>query len=108
MRLAQYDHMINALAPDRSDQAFSKPILPRRGWGDRLVEDAHGTQPACDDSAINAISITDQVLWNLIPRKRLCYLACDPFRRWICCDVDPDDVSAVQSNDDEGIEQAKT
>src|SRR5262249_21576553 len=29
----------------------------------------------------------------------------DPFCCRICCDVDPDEVSAVQSNDDEGIEQ---
>ena len=28
MRLAQDEHMVDALAPDRSDQAFSKPILP--------------------------------------------------------------------------------
>ncbi len=29
MRLAQDDHMVDALAPDRSDQAFGKAILPR-------------------------------------------------------------------------------
>ena len=31
MRLAQDNHMIDALAPDRSDQPFGKAILPRRG-----------------------------------------------------------------------------
>ena len=30
MRLAQYNEMVQALAPDRSDQPFGKAILPRR------------------------------------------------------------------------------
>jgi hypothetical protein len=36
MRLAQDDEMVNALAPDRSDQPFGKAVLPRRGWRSRL------------------------------------------------------------------------
>src|SRR4030088_2784036 len=31
-----------------------------------------------------------------------------PIPRGICCDVDPDKVSAVQPEDDEGIEQVET
>jgi hypothetical protein len=31
MHLAQDNHMIDALAPDRSDQPFDNAILPRRG-----------------------------------------------------------------------------
>src|ERR1035437_5621718 len=34
-------------------------------------------------------------------------MACDPFSRWVCCDVDPDQVSAAQTDDDEGIKQAE-
>src|SRR5450756_2495396 len=30
-----------------------------------------------------------------------------PFSRWVCCDVDPDQVSAAQTDDDEGIEQVE-
>jgi hypothetical protein len=40
VRLAQDDNMIQALTPDRSDQPFSNPILPRRGQCNRLVADA--------------------------------------------------------------------
>ena len=42
MRLAQYDHMVDALAPDRSDQPFGNAILSRRGSCSRFVPDAHG------------------------------------------------------------------
>src|ERR1700694_1411238 len=45
---------------------------------------------------------------SLIPRKRLRYLTCNPFCRRICCDVDPDEVSAVEPDNDEGIEQVET
>ena len=58
-------------------------------------------------AAIDAIPITDQVARGLIPRERLRDLACDPFRGRICCDIDPDKVSAGQPDDDEDIEQVK-
>src|SRR5713226_7158755 len=99
--------MVEALAPDRSDQPFSEGVLPRRGWGDGLVTDAHGAHSSCDGGAVDAIPIADQVVRSLIPRERLCYLARDPFCRRICCDVDPDEVSTVQPNDDEAIEQVE-
>jgi hypothetical protein len=56
-RLTQDDDMIQTLATDSSNQPFSKPILPRRGWCYRVVPDAHGAQSACDDGAIDAIPI---------------------------------------------------
>jgi hypothetical protein len=42
---------------------------------------------------------------SLIPGKRLSYLARDPFRRRMSCDVDPDKISTIQPDDDEGVEQ---
>src|SRR5258706_1806056 len=97
--------MVHALAPDRSDQSFGKAVLPRRTWRDGLVTDAH--RSACRRSAVDLISIPDQVARSLIPRKCLCDLACDPFRGWMRCDVDPDEVSARQPDDDEGVEHVE-
>src|SRR6476620_340139 len=44
-----------------------------------------------------------------IPRIRecLCDLARDPVRGRMRCDVDPDEISAGQSHDDEGIERVE-
>src|ERR1700726_1783829 len=95
-------------APDRSDQPFGKAILPRRGWCGRLVPNAHGAQSARDDAAIDPVAIADEVVRSLIPRKCLRYLTCNPLRGRICCDVDPDEVSAVEPDDHEGIEQVET
>src|SRR5271169_3715643 len=107
MCLAPDDEVVHTLAPDRSDQPFRKAILPRRRGCNRLVPDAHGTQSACNAVAIDAIPITQQIFRRLVPGKCLSYLACDPCRRWVCGDVDPDEVPAVQPNNNEGIEQAE-
>jgi len=105
VRFAQDNHVIDALPPDRSDQSFSEAILPRRAWSDRFVADAHGSQSVLDGSAVNLIPIADHVARGLIPGECLCDLACDPVRCRMRCDVDPHEVSAGQSHDDEGIEQ---
>src|SRR6266481_8409777 len=99
--------MVEALAPDRSDQPFGEAVLPRRAWGDGLVTDAHGAQSACDGSAVDSIPIPDQVARSLIPRECFCDLTCDPVRGRIRCDVDPDKVSARQPDDDQAVEQIK-
>src|ERR1700686_4800781 len=104
MHLAQDNDVVHALTPDRSDQPFGKAILPRRGWCGRLVPNAHGAQSARDDAAIDPVVIADEVVRSLIPGKCLRYLTCNPFGRRMCCDVDPDEVSAVGPDDDEGIE----
>src|SRR5580700_6513155 len=108
MSLTKNDDMIQALAADRPDQPFGKAILPRRGRCGRLVPDAHGAQSARDDAAIDPVAIADEVVRSLIPRKCLRYLTCKPFGRGICCDVDPDEVSAVEPDNDEGMEQVET
>src|ERR1700730_8802147 len=99
--------MVDALASDRSDQSFGEAVLPRRAWSDRFVADAHGAQSVPDGSAVGSIPITDQVARRLMPRECLRDLARDPVRGRMRCDVDPDEISAGQSHDDEGIEQGE-
>ena len=59
-------------------------------------------------AAIDPVAIADEVVRSLIPRKCFRYLTCNPFSGRICCDVDPDEVSAFEPDDDEGIEQVET
>src|SRR6266403_1488619 len=40
VRLAEYDHVVDAFTTDRPDQSFGECVLPRRAWGNRLVTDA--------------------------------------------------------------------
>src|SRR5450755_5093894 len=101
MHLAQDNGVVHTLTPDRSDQPFDKPILPRRGWRGRPVPDAHSAQSAPNDAAIDPVPIADEVARGLIPRKSLSDLTRNPFGRRIYCDVDPDKVPAVEPDDDE-------
>src|SRR6266478_5050248 len=105
MHLAQDNDVVHTFTPDRSDQPFSKAILPRRAWCGWLVPDAHGAQSARDDAAIYPVA--DEVARSLVPRKSLRYLKCNPFCCRICCDVDPDKISAAEPDDDKGIEQVE-
>src|SRR5260370_41988195 len=97
--------MVETSALDRSDQPFGKAVLPGRGWCNRFVPDAHGSQSACDDGAIDPIAITDHVTRSTVPRKSLGDLARDPLRRRIGCDVDPDEISAINPYNREAIQQ---
>ena len=92
--------------PRRIDP-ISRSTKPRR-WCNGPIPDAHGTQSVCDDGAVDPIAVLDHVSGGAIPRKSLGDLTRNPFGRGICCDVDPDEVSAVQPDDDEGIEQVET
>src|SRR3974390_2778618 len=65
-------------------------------------------QSACDDRAVDAIPVPDHVARGLIPGECFRYLTCNPFGSWICRDVDPDEVSAVEPDNDEGVQQVKT
>src|SRR5882757_7436403 len=99
---------METLAAGRSDQPLGTAILPGRGWCSRPVPDAHGAQSACDDRTIDAIPVADHVARSFIPRECFCDLARNPFRGRMCCDADPDQLSAVEPDDDEGIEQVET
>src|SRR5258707_3972193 len=95
MCLAQDNDVVHTLTPDRSDQPFDNAVLPGRGWCNWPVPNAHGTQSACDDSTVDAITVPDHVTGSPVPRKCLRYLAYNPFCRRIPCDVDPDQVPPV-------------
>src|ERR1700729_3176434 len=79
MDLAQDNDVVQTLTPDRSDQPFDKAVLPGRGWCGWLVSDAHGSQSARDDAAIEPVAIADEVARSLIPGKCFSYLTCNPF-----------------------------
>ena len=107
MHLAQDNDVVHALTPDRSYQPFGKAILPRRGWRGRLVPDAHGAQSACDDRTIDAIPVADHVARSFIPRECFRDLARNSFCRRMWCNVDPDQLSAIQPHDDAGVQQVE-
>src|SRR5450755_2994206 len=75
---------------------------------DHGVPNAHGTQSACDDRAVDPITVSDHVTESPVPRKGLGYLTCNPLCCRVGCDADPREVPAIEPHDNEGIEQIET
>jgi hypothetical protein len=58
-----------------------------------------------DDGAVDPIAISDHVSRGHVPRKSLGDLTCNPLRRRVGCDVNPNEISTIQPHDDERITQ---
>src|SRR6516225_6386254 len=97
--------MVEALASDRAGQPFDMPVLPRRAWRDRRVANAHGSQPPGDRGAIRGVAVSDEIARWLIPWECFGELLGDPLGGWICCHIGPDELSPLQTQDDQPIEQ---
>ena len=83
----------------------AKPFCQGEAGAIGFVPNAHGSQSACDDGAVDPIAIADHVTRSTVLRKSLGDLACDPLRRRVGCDVDPDEISAINPYDHEAIQQ---
>ena len=81
MPCAEDENVIQAVAPKRSDQAFSIWILPRRTRRYWSVTDPHRPNPAPEGLPVSTIIVADQIGRCRIPRKCLHDLLRQPLRR---------------------------
>jgi hypothetical protein len=83
LSLVDGDHVIQALAPERSDDSLAVPVLPRRGpcRNNRFQTETLCSRPKLV-SPIDPITIPDEESDVRIPRQR-CASACrvTPYRR---------------------------
>src|ERR1039457_1900597 len=84
MRSANHENAVETFAADRADESLNASILPGRSGCDRMVPNAHRTDPLQEDSTIRGVSIPNEISRRLVPRERLCDLARDPLRGWVC------------------------
>src|SRR5262245_14385878 len=94
--LAKHNDMVKAIPPDRPDEPLRASVLPWRPHCNRPIANTHRLQPSEDDVAIDAITVANDVARRPLPSVCL---------GRIRCDIDPDQTSATQTDDDEGIEQ---
>src|SRR3954453_12278407 len=62
MTLAEHDHMIKALASNRTDHSFGIAVLPWRSSRCRSVANAHRADAPRKDLAVDPVPVTDEVL----------------------------------------------
>ena len=61
MAFAEYDDVIQAFSPDRSDDPFDVRILPRRAWGNQDVADVHAMYPSREVVPVDAIAVAQHI-----------------------------------------------
>jgi hypothetical protein len=61
VRFAKHDHVVETFAADRADESLNASILPRRSGCDRMVPNAHRTDPLQEDSTIRGVSIPNEI-----------------------------------------------
>ena len=81
MLFTKDQHMIQALAAKRPDQAFNIWVLPGRPRCDRAVANPHPSHPVRESLSVSTIIVADQIARRRIPRKCLDDLLRQPLRR---------------------------
>ena len=103
MPLAEHNQMIEALASDRADQSFGIAVLPWRSRRCRSVANAHRSDAAGKCLALDAVPITDEILWRALPTACLRDLLGDPFGSRMRSDAEPQDAPAIMLEDQQPV-----
>ncbi len=93
MPFIQDDHVVQALASDRADDSFNVRILPRGSGSNHDVLDAHGGNCGPERSAVNTVSVPDQMPRHRVPGKGLPQLLGDPRGRGMSRDPEMHDLA---------------
>ena len=70
MLFAANDDMIEAFAPDRSNDAFDVTILPWRSDRNRSIANSHPFEPSLEGFSIRTIFVAHQNVRRGVPWKR--------------------------------------
>ena len=107
MSLVEHDHVLKALAFDRTDDPLRVRILP---WRSRRTDDffdTHMFDPLAEETAVNSVAVTNQKSWRFVIRKGFDDLLRGPFRRRMCGDVETNNAPTIMTQDDERKQEAK-
>src|SRR5262249_6336975 len=105
--LAKHNDMVKAIPPDRSDEPLRTPVLPWRPNCNRPITDTHRSQPAENGSAIDPITVANDVARRPLPSVCLGQLAGNPFRGRMRRDAYPQKCATSVLQDQQSIQQPK-
>src|SRR5215467_11655993 len=89
VQLAKHNDMVETIPPDRSDEPLRTSVLPWRPRCGRPITDTHRSQPAENGSAVDAITVADDVARRPLPPVCFGQLAGNPFRGRMRRDAHP-------------------
>jgi len=76
--LAPDHNVVQALPTDRADQPLGISVLPRRPWRDRMITNAHRSEPTDNNMTVGSVTVSNEMFRCLIPRESLGNLLGDP------------------------------
>jgi hypothetical protein len=105
VRLVENDHVVQALAPEGSDQPFGDRVRARRP--DRRQErlDAEASRPRHESPAVDGIPVPHEVPGCPSPRRRLDQLAPDPRGGRAGGHVQVDELAPGVADEDEHVQR---
>src|SRR4051794_1376693 len=106
--LAEHNHVVQALPPNRADHAFHIRPLPGRTRSGQHLLDPHGLDLLDEIMAEDSVTIPQQVTRSTIPRKRLPELVRSPFRGRMGCHAEVYNAPPVVCQDQEDVEDLET
>ena len=95
MSLTDDNDVVQALPPNASNQPLSERILPGAAWRGENLLNIHSLNPVLEMAAIDSVSVTNQVTWPGVFRKRFNDLLCRPFCRGMFGDVEVNQSAAA-------------
>ena len=79
MALVEYEHVVQALGPDRSHPALGNRVRPRRSEGRASLGNTEITHPPIEAGAIAAVAVVNEETWRLaVPTAAFDNLLCCP------------------------------
>ena len=102
MAFPKDQYMIQAFAPNRSDQAFNVRVLPRRSGCDGAVSNLHRSHPLGKGLSVCTIIVADQIAWCPVPGKCFDDLPRQPLRRRMPGHRKPQQPSSTVAHDQKG------
>jgi hypothetical protein len=107
MPFAEHNNMVKTIPSDRTDEPLRISVLPWRPWRDRSIPYTHCSKPLDDDIAIDAVSITNDVSWRLLPAVGFGQLTGNPMGARACGHTQPQKLAAGMLQDQKSIQQPK-
>jgi hypothetical protein len=101
MLLAEYHHVVQAVAPDGSNQPLCIRVLPGTGRSRPDLADTHASDSLAERLTVDRIAIAQQPAGRRVIRKRLNDLLRGPGGRRMLRDVEVNDPPALMEKDDD-------
>jgi hypothetical protein len=107
MSFVNHEDVVEALPPDRADQALDERSLPRRARCNEDLLNSHAANPIPEVGTMDPISVTEHVPGRCVVRKRFDDLLGRPALRWMTGDVEVNDHPSMVLENQEANEDAE-